>query len=110
MCSLIGILHMSEKEWGRQNPKNGKRMGGAERRTLYDSTFSRTVWRLYAGAKGLVVWYYITWNDKRTGEGGRNKNDKQAPVQALRCASLYDSTFSRTVWRLYGGAKGLVVR
>jgi hypothetical protein len=22
---------------------------------------------------------------------------------------LYDSTFSRTVWRLYGGAKGLVV-
>ena len=23
--------------------------------------------------------------------------------------SLYDSTFSRTVWRLYGGAKGLVM-
>ena len=23
--------------------------------------------------------------------------------------SLYDSTFSRTAWRLYGGAKGLVV-
>jgi hypothetical protein len=22
-------------------------------------------------------------------------------------ASLYDSTFSRTIWRLYGGAKGL---
>jgi hypothetical protein len=24
---------------------------------LYDSTFSRTVWRLYGGAKGLVMWY-----------------------------------------------------
>jgi hypothetical protein len=25
----------------------------------YDSTFSRTVWRLlYGGAKGLVVWYH----------------------------------------------------
>jgi hypothetical protein len=23
----------------------------------YDSTFSRTVWRLYGGAKGLVMWY-----------------------------------------------------
>jgi hypothetical protein len=23
---------------------------------LYDSTFSRTVWRLYGGAKGLVMW------------------------------------------------------
>ena len=26
--------------------------------SLYDSTFSRTVWRLYGGAKGLVMWYY----------------------------------------------------
>ena len=25
---------------------------------LYDSTFSRTVWSLYDGAKGLVAWYY----------------------------------------------------
>ena len=24
-------------------------------------------------------------------------------------SSLYDLTFSRTVWRLYGGAKGLVM-
>ena len=24
---------------------------------LYDSTFSRTVWRLYGCAKGLVMWY-----------------------------------------------------
>ena len=29
---------------------------------IHDSTFSRTVWRLYGGAKGLVVWYYITRN------------------------------------------------
>jgi hypothetical protein len=27
-------------------------------RLLYDSTFSRTVWRMYGGAKGLVMWYY----------------------------------------------------
>ena len=26
--------------------------------SLYDSTFSRTVWRLYGGAKGLAMWYY----------------------------------------------------
>ena len=25
--------------------------------SLYDSTFSRAVWRLYGGAKGLVMWY-----------------------------------------------------
>jgi hypothetical protein len=25
--------------------------------SLHDPTFSRTVWRLYVGAKGLVVWY-----------------------------------------------------
>ena len=26
--------------------------------TLHDPTFSRAVWRLYGGAKGLVMWYY----------------------------------------------------
>ena len=31
---------------------------GRLRSILYDSTFSRTVWRLYGGAKGLVMWYY----------------------------------------------------
>ena len=25
---------------------------------ILDSTFSRTVWRLYGGAKGLAMWYY----------------------------------------------------
>jgi hypothetical protein len=25
--------------------------------SLYDATFSRTAWRLYCGAKGLVMWY-----------------------------------------------------
>ena len=25
--------------------------------SLYDSTFSITVWRLYGGPKGLVMWY-----------------------------------------------------
>jgi hypothetical protein len=24
---------------------------------IYDSTFSRNVWRLYGGAKGIVMWY-----------------------------------------------------
>jgi hypothetical protein len=26
--------------------------------SLYDSTFSRTAWRLYGSYKGLVMWYY----------------------------------------------------
>ena len=25
--------------------------------SLHESTFSRTVWRLYGGAKGLMMWY-----------------------------------------------------
>ena len=25
--------------------------------SLYGSTFSRAVWRLYGGAKGIVMWY-----------------------------------------------------
>ena len=48
--------------------------------------------------------------------GGRNKEGSTALHLAVLEAhldvagvSLYDSTFSRTVWRLYGGAKGLVV-
>ena len=30
----------------------------ARKISLYDPTFSRTVWGLYGGAKGLAVWYY----------------------------------------------------
>jgi hypothetical protein len=30
---------------------------GRFRAQVYGSTFSRTVWRLYGGAKGLVMWY-----------------------------------------------------
>jgi hypothetical protein len=33
-----------------------------------------------------------------------------AALLARTGVSLYDSTFSRTVWMLYGGAKGLVMR
>jgi hypothetical protein len=29
----------------------------AEIDAMYASTFSRTVWRLYGGAKGLAMWY-----------------------------------------------------
>jgi hypothetical protein len=29
----------------------------AKVRPLHDSAFSRTVWRLYGGAKGLGIWY-----------------------------------------------------
>ena len=40
----------------------GDAHGGLLRRgdgvPFYDPTFSRTVGRLYGGAKGLVVWYY----------------------------------------------------
>jgi hypothetical protein len=32
--------------------------------SLYDSTFSRTVWRLHGGAKGLVVWYWMVLDMK----------------------------------------------
>jgi hypothetical protein len=31
---------------------------------LYDSTFSITVWRLYGGAKGLVMWYLSLFEGK----------------------------------------------
>jgi hypothetical protein len=35
------------------------------------STFSRTVWRLYDGAKGLVMWYYRQCGPARSpGKGG----------------------------------------
>jgi hypothetical protein len=33
----------------------------ANQLVLYDLIFSRTIWRLYDGAKGLVMWYWHTW-------------------------------------------------
>jgi len=36
-------------------------------------------------------------------------SDEELRGGASGSASLHDSTFSRTVWRLYGGAKGLVM-
>ena len=45
-----------------QGAASGRWRGWAARRrgvSFYDSTFSRTVWRLYGGAKGLVMWYYL---------------------------------------------------
>ena len=41
--------------WGDFEPQDI--MGNRCWARLYDSTFSRTVWRLYGGAKGLVMWY-----------------------------------------------------
>ena len=39
-------------------PWRTEQMVFPEPQSLYDSTFSRTVWRLYlGGAKGLVMWY-----------------------------------------------------
>ena len=57
---------------------------------------SRVVLRLRQGA--------------RAGVGGR-RADRAELRGGLQGAgvSLYDSTFSRTVWRLYGGAKGIVM-
>jgi hypothetical protein len=46
-----------------------------EGRGLYDLTFSRTVWRLYGGAKGLVIWYYP---GEGRGFSAREYNDEQA--------------------------------
>jgi hypothetical protein len=89
---------------------------------IYGSTFSRTVWRLYGGAKGLVMWYYdVLWRQKPTcaaagaarfvppGPGACLGLGRVVTLHRRSSASLYDSTFSRTVWRLYGGAKGLVM-
>jgi hypothetical protein len=114
--------------------------------SLYDSTFSRTVWRRYGGAKGLVVWYYqvvqfgylvlfapayplapflafvnnileIRFGGYKMCHGFQRPQWKQRAnigswlgmLSVLGLMSLYASTFSRTVWRLYGGAEGLVV-
>jgi hypothetical protein len=44
----------------------GRTASGISANTLHDLTFSRTVWRLYGGAKGLVMWYYaLTFRHNR---------------------------------------------
>jgi hypothetical protein len=54
-----------------------RRLNGSRAHLMYDSTFSRTVWRLYGGAKGLVMWYYkmcerrSEWLSSRPRRGGR---------------------------------------
>jgi hypothetical protein len=61
-CGLLGVKI--------QNPARltdraflERRLGNVSRRLTANpwsacSTFSRTVWRLYGGAKGLAMWYY----------------------------------------------------
>jgi hypothetical protein len=41
------------------HPARGGWHPGPRGVSLYGSTFSRTVWRLYGGAKGLVMWCYL---------------------------------------------------
>jgi hypothetical protein len=52
----------------RPNPRwlaQGIAIGGGPRQSVIDAgpliqlTFSRTVWRLYGGSKGLMMWYYL---------------------------------------------------
>ena len=57
---------------------------------LYDSTFSRTVWRLYGGAKGLVVWYYKVGPLGPSVAGGGCAPDG---------APAFDSTRAPVSWR-----------
>ena len=48
----------------RPNPRRLRRRSArapAGPSSLYDSTLSRIVWRLYGGAKDLVMWYYRSW-------------------------------------------------
>ena len=46
--------YMAPEQHDREGFGAPGRLGSA---SLYDSTFSRTVWRLYGGAKGLAMWY-----------------------------------------------------
>jgi hypothetical protein len=59
-----------------------------------DLTFSRTVWRLYGGAKGLVVWYYL---QRRSGLVERGDGTRLIP---------HPETFSATAQPPYSSAKG----
>jgi hypothetical protein len=59
--------------------------------SLYDSTFSRTVWRLCGGAKGLVVWYRPgRWRAERCAERGgelRRRGEATPPASVVRHTS-----------------------
>jgi hypothetical protein len=51
------LLQMSRRRaLGWIAPACGGQKDATQTVSLYDSTFSRTVWRLYGGAKGLVMW------------------------------------------------------
>ena len=54
----------------------------AVRMPLYNPTFSRTVWRLYGGAKGLVMWYYR----RRWGRPTRMTTSLGSDPSTPRCA------------------------
>jgi hypothetical protein len=82
--------------------------------SLYASTFSRTVWRLYGGAKGLVVRYYPTavagawdadlpkrelrWAGRRTSYGALRRD-------IVEVTASYE-TFSTTIQPPYSSTKG----
>jgi hypothetical protein len=53
---------------------------------LYDSTFSRTVWRLYGGANDLVMWYYR--EQLRGAAGHRQRGDVPRPCPGRKPAFL----------------------
>jgi hypothetical protein len=54
--------------------------------SLYDSTFSITVWRLYDGAKGLVMWYYLRGAARaRSCAGGGHMDRQRKPSHQYSC-------------------------
>jgi hypothetical protein len=57
------------------------------RRSLYDSTFSRTVCRLSSGAKGLVMWYYGGEARRRRRRVLLRPRARAAPAPAAVCHS-----------------------
>jgi hypothetical protein len=66
-------------------------MSGSDATLLYDSTFSRTVWRLYGGAKDLVMWY-------RSGSdaAGIVRDALMRPVRRLQVRDKSDCHFRKT--------------
>ncbi len=51
--------------------------------SLHASTFSRTVWRLYGGANGLVVWY----QDTRVQKQGLERSVAELQARFLRAVT-----------------------
>jgi hypothetical protein len=61
--------------------------------SLYDSTFSRNVWRLYGGAKGLVMWYYAAAAQQNSRTRLAQNSAEQCPSRVGAVAHYSDMFF-----------------